>query len=58
MEVFHSNLKLKFVLNVRMVSETDMTIVRLLHLVRKNITQDSLATLPCFLEVIRAGWRQ
>lgn len=56
MEVFHSTLKkLAFFLNIRMVSETDIIIVRLLHLVRKNITQDSLATLPYFLEVGQ-GW--
>lgn len=56
MEVFHSILKkLAFFLNIRMVSKTDIIIVRLLHLVRKNITQDSLATLPYFLEVGQ-GW--
>lgn len=42
---------------MRMVSETNVIIVRLLHLVRKNIIQDSPATLPYFLQVFQ-GWME
>lgn len=58
MKGFHSSLKkLKFVLNRRMVNETGIIIVRLLHLVRKKITQVSLATLPYFLDICQ-GWME